>query len=382
MFWKLLDNLFETKIWKVVVVFLCLFLFTSFVQLLIIANQSINVIVNAADLAQPKLSLYINSAYFRGILAILIFLFLALLQIVSVIRDKLIANQYRSLSNTMLKFADGDISTRYQEQSIQVVNKLGRTFNQMADSLQSLIQELRRSEKDRREVVANVAHDLAGPLTSISGYVDTLSMSINSVDSPKQKNYCEIIKKNLKTITLLVRELSELSRLDLDELTIQKDLFSMRVLANDIVSRFEVEAKARTIKLKLQPYSSEGMIYADLYMIERVISNLVENALNYTQPNNSVSVLCTEERDLVTLEVSDTGIGIPSEDITFVFERFYRVDKDRSRLSGGSGLGLAIVKKIVELHKGQIKIESTVAKGTKIQVVLPKETAPSIPQLT
>ena len=371
MFWKLLNGLFETRLWKIIVVILSIFLFISFVQLVFVANQSINLTLAAVDRSAPSLRNYINSAYYNGILAILVFVFLAIVQITNIVRDYLIAQQYRALANTMLNFAEGKIAARYTENAAKEVTQLGLAFNSMADSLQRLIEELQNSEKRRQEIVANIAHDLAGPLTAISGYIETVARNIKGDNEVKQKEYLGIIKSNINTITRLVSELSDLSKFDVEDLPLQKDLFSLKVLAKDVISRYALEAENRKVKLTIDDSKCKALISADMHMIERLISNLIENAIYYTQEDGQVSASFDEDENFVSLKITDTGIGIPDEDLPFIFERFYRVDKDRSRKSGGSGLGLAIVKRIVELHKGSISISSVRFKGTIISIKLP-----------
>lgn len=368
MFWRQLDHVFDTRTWKVVVLLLSIFLLVSFLQLITIAHYSINLTIEKANHYAPEFKNYVENAYYNGILAFIVFAFLTAIHITHIVRDHLIAQQYRSLANIMLNFARGNIAVRHTDASAKEVKHLGETFNSMADSLQGLIEEIQRSETLRKEMVANVAHDLAGPLTTISGYIDTIDRSITTSATNRHKEYLQIIKNNIKSIKNLVCELSDLSKYDVDDFSPDKDLFSLQVLAKDVVSRYALEAKSRNISLQIYESNDNSLIFADMSMIERLISNLIENAIYYTPPNGQISLDFREDQKNVCMIVTDTGIGISDSDLPFVFERFYRIDKDRSRSSGGSGLGLAIVKKIVELHQGSVNIASSPGEGTQIFV--------------
>lgn len=165
-------------------------------------------------------------------------------------------------------------------------------------------------------------------------------------------------------LSKLVTELFELSKLDAQQVQPAPETFSMAELTQDVVMKFKSEAEDLNINLQASLPKNLPMVNADIGMIERVLSNLIDNALHYTAENGTVQVGLFNQRQAVRVAVSDTGCGIPEGEIPRVFERFYRVEKSRDRASGGTGIGLAIAKKILELHDTTISVESKINKGT------------------
>lgn len=372
MVWRLIDELFETRIWKLLVAFLFIFLAIAALHLLTVANQSIQFVYLKADKnVAPGFRTHITDAYFFGILAFSILGFLSSLSAIVLIRDFFSVKQYRLLADTMLSFAHGKISARFNGSGSREIRTLGRAFNSMADSFQELIESLRESERRRSEIVADLAHDLAGPVTSISGYTETIALQLTDPKEGSCKEYLEVIRKNIVSLSHLISKLSDLSKIDRQEVSIEKDVFSLSLLVRDVCSRFALQASQRKVALGFLEDSPPALIFADAHMMERAVSNLIDNALYYTPEGGEIYLSCRERDHKIILEIKDSGIGIPGEDLPFVFERFYRVDKDRSRRSGGSGLGLAIVKKIVELHEGTVSACSVPKQGTTITLELP-----------
>ncbi len=364
------DRLFSSRTWKIITILLYGFLIFSFLQLLIVADKGIQISVESASRMSQDLASYMKVAYFNGVIAISVFIFLGATWLTRNIKEISKAQRYRSLAQLMKRYARGNSLARYQEKGTDEVSQLGKTFNFLADSQQRLIAELRNYEQQKQEMVVSIAHDLGGPLTAISGYLKTLMTGLQNSLQPEQHEYFEIIQANLKNVRKLVQELSELAKLDVDNFPIQKEVFSLKVLTSDIISRYSIEAKNKTINLSVSEDSADCLILADLHLIERAVSNLIENAIRYTENGGKITVLLKESGGNALLEIFDNGIGIPEQDLPFVFDRFYRVDKARSKSSGGSGLGLAITKKIISLHSGEIEIESEEGKGTHITVRL------------
>jgi two-component system OmpR family sensor kinase len=364
------ERLFSSQIWKVITVLLYGFLIFSFLELLVVADNAIQYSAFSSTARGTGFGSSIKEAYFNGLIAVSVFIFLAATWVSRNIKEIYSARRYRALAQLMKRFARGNTSARYSGKENDEVGQLGKTFNFLADSQNRLVSELQNYEKQRQEMVASITHDLAGPLTSISGYLKTLSLVLGAKLESEEIKYFEIIKANLNTVTKLTNELSELAKLDIDDFPIIKEIFSVRVLASDVLSRFSLEAQNKGIELTLAADSADGLIQADLNLMERVFSNLIENALRYTDAQGQIRVDIKEDRGFCHISVSDTGIGIPIQDLPFVFDRFFRVDKARSRSSGGSGLGLSISKRIVDLHGGSIEIESVEKVGTTIKVYL------------
>lgn len=231
------------------------------------------------------------------------------------------------------------------------------------------ITELKKLEKMRKDFVANVSHELRTPITSIKGFSETL-LDGNMQDTEALKEFLQIIYNESYRLQLLIEDLLALSRLEGDSYQLVLNKVNARELIADIIPALHYKAERKGTTLDTDIAAIE--IKADKERISQVIINLVDNAINYTPENGHVTLKIYENSQHVCIRVSDTGIGISKKDLPRVFERFYRVDKARTRDSGGTGLGLAIVKHIVEVHHGDIEIDSELDKGTTITVYLPK----------
>ena len=233
------------------------------------------------------------------------------------------------------------------------------------------ITRLKQLEKLRREFVANVSHELKTPLTSIKGFVETLMEGAIS-DSENSLKFLKIIQQHTERLDNLVNDLLELSSIETGELPMNFEKIKLKELIDHIAASFadELSRKNQLLKISVIPEDLEAWI--DEEKMQRVLSNLLDNAHKYTSSGGQIEISATQELDRIKIEVSDTGEGIPGEHLPRIFERFYRVDKARSRQLGGTGLGLAIVKHIVLAHGGEISVESKVGVGTKFSIYLPK----------
>ena len=229
-------------------------------------------------------------------------------------------------------------------------------------------------EKNRREFIANVSHELRTPLTSVKGATETIMEDPGMPESIKQR-FLGIVINESDRMTRIVQDLLVLSRLDNRRMTWRPSKFDLYAAAEAMCSALSSEAKSHGHEIVLEPKESEPLkIFADKERIEQVITNIIGNAIKYTPDNGKITVNIGEkDSKAYTVSVSDTGVGIPKEDLEHIFERFYRVDKSRSTDAGGTGLGLSIAKDIVDAHGGDIKIESEYGKGTTVIITLPKD---------
>ncbi|NBJ68984.1 MULTISPECIES: two-component system histidine kinase PnpS [Clostridia] len=231
------------------------------------------------------------------------------------------------------------------------------------------ITELKKLELMRKDFVANVSHELKTPITSIKGFAETL-LDDPMKDLDKSKEFLEIIYKESHRLQLLIQDLLILSRLEKENFQLVLSTFSVNDVVNEVLPIIEQRFGDKHLTFD-KAVDDHIQLTADKEKVKQIIINLVDNAVNYTPEKGNIYLRITECNDSVCIEVEDTGIGIEKEALPRIFERFYRVDKARSRNTGGTGLGLAIVKHIVEVHDGTIEIESEVNKGTKITVSLP-----------
>ena len=231
------------------------------------------------------------------------------------------------------------------------------------------ITEIRRLETMRRDFVANVSHELKTPLTSIKGFVETLLEGAIE-DKENSIDFLKIIKNHTDRLNALINDLLDLSHIESKEVTLNNDKFSLSGMAFEVAAGFKSQAKKKGLKIISE--LPEGLeVLADKGKIEQVFANLISNAIKYNKENGSVRIYSEQMQDRVKIVIEDSGSGIPTKDIPRIFERFYRVDKARSRELGGTGLGLSIVKHIVELHSGTVGVESTEGLGSKFFFTLP-----------
>jgi len=234
------------------------------------------------------------------------------------------------------------------------------------------ITEIKNVEKVKKDFVSNVSHELRTPLTSIKGYAETLRNEVGTVPG---KKYLETIEKNTDRLINIVNDLLLLSNLE-EKATLELENIDLRGFLENVIRIFDQRLKDKQLSLVIDVKDHLSLIKADRFKLEQMLVNLLDNAVKYTD-HGKITVTMDIHDKRVFIQVKDTGIGIPKDDIPRIFERFYVVDKSRSRKSGGTGLGLSIVKHIVLLHNGTINIESTLGKGTLVTVTLPTDLSAS-----
>ena len=228
------------------------------------------------------------------------------------------------------------------------------------------VTELRRLETVRRDFVANVSHELRTPLASIRAMAETLQDGAIHDDEVAER-FVNIIVGEVERLTRILEDLLILSRAESKEP--DRNVFPLNTLIQEVMERFQTQAEKAVVATAAH-LPTPLMANANRDQIEQVLINLLDNAIKYTPAGGRVDIRAEESGDLLTVHVSDTGIGIMSQDLPRVFERFYRVDKARSRQSGGTGLGLAIVKHIVEIHGGSVTVQSEYGRGTTFTFTL------------
>lgn len=276
--------------------------------------------------------------------------------------------RFREMKQAIAAFESGDYSKRATDLSKDEIGELSQSFNRMASTIVGHVEELKRKDQLRRELVANITHDLRGPVTSIIGYTDSLLEA--SQTEQTRNDYLSIIQENALRQQRMIEDLFQLSRLEANESEPRKELSSLPYIVKSVVEGLRPAAEKKQQALvaalpdKLQP------VYVDPAMIQRVLQNLLINSIRYTPPGGRIEIAATERDDAVCCSVSDTGIGIPPEEVPHVFESFYRANQHRPENPGGTGLGLAIVKKLLALHNSEPSIESRVNEGTRITFAL------------
>ena len=232
------------------------------------------------------------------------------------------------------------------------------------------VTEQRRAEQTRREFVANVSHELRTPLTNIKSYAETIVQTGDELPTELRANFMNVILGETDRMTHIVQDLLTLSRFDSGRMEMAFTHFDLRQSVENVCRAEELDAQGHGHTLTLLP-GDTVMIYADRSRIEQVVMNLLSNAIKYTPDGGQITVSTGVDGKHVWVRVRDNGIGIPEKDLPRLFERFYRVDKARSRQSGGTGLGLSIAQEILRLHNGEIAVDSVYGEGTTVTIRLP-----------
>ncbi|MBB6480428.1 sensor histidine kinase [Spirochaeta isovalerica] len=309
------------------------------------------------SLGMIRSSYYIRSGLISFLLA------LAVTLIAGFSLFSLLTSRLRKLGKSVKGFEEGDYGNRVEVKGADEIAGLGRAFNDMARSVEESIEQ-------RNDLITNISHDLRSPLTSIRGNIETVLLK-DALSAEEQKTYLESALKSVSAFQKLVEQLFELSKLESRDIKINREIFIPAELAQDIILKYKLQAEKKDIELKLNHSERNSPFSGDIALLERALSNLLENAINYTGEGGIVCLTLEEKTGKLFISVSDTGQGIPPEEAERVFERFYRGDKSRDRRISGTGLGLSITREIVELHRGTINLETSGNRGTTFIIELP-----------
>jgi signal transduction histidine kinase len=251
------------------------------------------------------------------------------------------------------------------------IDQLARSFVTMSGKIKEQLAQLKENDNLRRELVSNISHDLRTPLSAMQGYLETLIIKGDTLSGEERERYLKIARRHTVRLGSLIGDLFELSKLDSASVTPQLELFSVPELVQDIAQEFQLLADKKDIKLSLELDTNSAFTIGDIGLIQRVLENLVRNAIRFTPAGGEVTLSIAERPQSVAVAVSDTGAGIPDNEISHIFDRFYRSDQRNGKQTDSSGLGLAIVKKILDLHDSRITVVSKIDAGTRFEFELP-----------
>jgi signal transduction histidine kinase len=249
------------------------------------------------------------------------------------------------------------------------IGQLRHTFHHMASRIAAQVGELKRQDQMRREMVANISHDLRTPLTSLQGYLETLSLKVGQVSEEERARYLDVALRQSRKVSRLAQELFELAKLECEVVQPLKEAFSLPELVNDVLQKFELAARQKGVSLQVQIPAGLPSVLADLGMIERVLTNLLDNALRHTPAGGAVHLELHAADGRVLVRVADTGNGVPDNLRPQLFERPSPLRDGSGRTSGG--LGLLIVKRILNLHDSSIRLEAQAGPGATFSFALP-----------
>lgn len=277
----------------------------------------------------------------------------------------------KRLTRTVRTFGSGEYTARSSIRSHDEIGDLAENFNWMADTIVGNMKRLAHADRERRELIANISHDLRNPLATIQGYLETLSQKDPTLGVAERGRYYDILLSTAKALPRLVDDLFELSKLEAPDAKPSMERFSLSELVQDVVMQWKSRAADRGVDLSTKRPDDLYLVYGNVGLIERALMNLVRNAIAHTPEGGAVVVSLAGKPGEVRVEVADTGVGISAKDRERVFDRFYIADASRSKSRDGSGLGLAICKRIVELHGGAIGVDSEEGVGSTFHFELP-----------
>jgi len=296
---------------------------------------------------------------------------------VGIVLFSLITKRLRNLTNNVNKFAQVDLhspqnfSSSFLDHSEDEIGQLNTSFSAMANKIVEQFNHLEENDKLRRELITNISHDLRTPLASMQGYIETLLLKGSDISETEQKKYLNIARKHTVHLNRLIADLFELSKLDSGRVAPSKEQFPLLELVHDVVQEFQLEANKRQINLNIELENQNTLVFADIALIQRVLENLIKNALRFTPANGSITIGIKEKAQSATITVADTGFGIQTKDLPRIFDRFYRSKDGEESKADSTGLGLAIVKRILDLHDTSIQVSSQSKQGTKFEFDLP-----------
>ena len=278
--------------------------------------------------------------------------------------------QLRHISGVMADFQEGDYQARIAEDKSPDFGILRNTFNDMASKIQAYIQKIISIDSFRKELIANISHDLRTPLSIIQGYTETMMMKHGQLPEETAVTYIENIHESSKRLTGLVNQLFELSKLESNQIELHKEPFAVDELVKDMMHRYEILASKKSITLKFNNRKKIPLVLGDIALVERVIQNILDNAMKFTPQGGIIEVSITHDDKHVKIQISDNGEGISESEQSAIFDRYIK-SAGALKQSAGSGLGLAIARKIIELHDSTIQVKSKLHAGSTFSFQLP-----------
>ncbi|MCM3619896.1 ATP-binding protein [Sutcliffiella horikoshii] len=294
----------------------------------------------------------------RTLLLVGMFLLIILLTFVGTKMTNRIVQPIKQMEIVAKDIAQGDFSKRLSLKGEDEIASLGRSINKMSSNLDEV-------DRNRREFLGNVSHELRTPISYLKGYSEALDEGIITTEK-----YTETVRKETDRMNHLVHDLLDLAQLEGDSYPINKEPVILAELVKEVLDRLRLKLEDKNLLTELQ-LDEEVVVNGDYGRLDQVVDNLLSNAIKYTPDDRTIRISVAEGEDKGVLKIEDEGIGIPEEDVPYIFERFYRVEKARTRKSGGTGLGLSIVQQIINKHDGDIMVDSKLGRGTLVTVEIP-----------
>ncbi len=302
-----------------------------------------------------------------AILTGLALIFLISVMVFSRLTDGIIG-PLQEITGRMKLLRENNYEAAFPDYAYEELNVIAKTTTQMAAEIKEHLEQVEKEKKVRQEFFSNVSHELKTPITSVKGYAELLDRGFVK-DEATEKDFIRRILKEAENMTTLIDDILMISRLESREARVVFSMVKMDVLLREVVQ--SIEPVAAGCGVSLETHCEPVVIEAGAKQLRELLSNLVTNAVKYNRPGGHVWIRIGQEEETLVIRVKDDGVGIAPEDMERIFERFYRVDKGRSRRQGGTGLGLSIVKHIVEFYHGSVKVHSKINEGSEFIVRIP-----------
>lgn len=312
----------------------------------------------SAKILNPEDTAFMTSIFYSLMLASGLSLLIGIL-LIYFMSQRLVAPLKR-LTQAAFHIGQGHLEERVPSMTNDEVGQLAEAFNTMANNL-------KRQEELRKQFTADIAHELRTPLTSIRSYIEAFQDGV----LPANPENLSVINEEIDRLVGLSSDLKDLNIAEMRGLKITPLPVNLNDVINKVINNLHPLIHEKGLDIQWSPLSSPINILGDDRLLTRLFYNLIQNAYKYTEPGGKIRISLQAEQETINIQVQDSGIGIPENELPLIFERFYRTDKSRARESGGSGIGLALVKEIVLLHQGKISVASSVGQGTTFKVTLP-----------
>ncbi len=284
---------------------------------------------------------------------------------------KMMRGSFNEMKGATKKIQEGNFDFDFPESSIDEVAEMYASFDEMRLQLKESQELQKQYEQNRKELIANISHDLKTPLTSINGYVQGILDGVADTEE-KQDRYLRVIAGNAEEMEHLIEDLFLISKLDIDQLPMRTDPIDLVPYLQDCVLDWQFILQREEMSISLETEREHAHIVGDREQLKRVMNNIVNNSIKHLQPNGSISIQLQKEDGGFVIAIRDTGVGIAKDKLGHIFDKFYRTDAERNRRIAGSGLGLAISKEIVQRMGGIIWADSELGEGTTISFYLPQ----------
>ncbi|BCE02257.1 sensor histidine kinase [Marinicellulosiphila megalodicopiae] len=281
--------------------------------------------------------------------------------------------------NKLKKYADqiwldqSDFDKQTQQNwpnSHNEIHQLGRSVNEMTRRLQKQYTQLQQLDTQRKGLLADLSHDLRTPLASLTGYLETLNIQ-EDLSEEQKKQFIDVAMKNAKQLTTLIDQLFELAYLEGGQVKLHKEHINLSEFLGDIIAKFQLQLNEKNIQLNFDADDHHLIIFTDIEKFERIISNIVDNAIRHSKHDDSITVSFSQHKHQCIIKIKDTGVGIASEELSYIFDARYQASNSQNKANKNVGLGLAITKNLAALLEGTIQVKSELGKGTEFSFTLP-----------